>query len=266
MSNEIKMLIFDIDGTLIPKGHRTVLPSALKAIKEVESKGIKTMIATGRAIYFVQDDIFESLKSDYYVTINGQCVLDKERNILYKHTIDEESFFGLIEECKKNDVACAMKYDDRIYVYHMYDEYVRVYLKGEVNNHLVVDHTHLQNIHKTQGMPMSIFLIGDNDIMATFSEKFPRLSCVKAYDRGMECFNKDHNKGTAIEEVLHKLNITWDECMAFGDADNDTEMIVKAKIGVALGNATENLKNRADYISSDILEDGVAKAIYHFIK
>jgi hydroxymethylpyrimidine pyrophosphatase-like HAD family hydrolase len=52
--------------------------------------------------------------------------------------------------------------------------------------------------------------------------------------------------------------------MVFGDADNDLRMITKAKIGVAMGNGTANLKTAADYVTADIQHDGIAKALKHF--
>ena len=74
------MMIFDIDGTLIPYGCVKITPSALAVIDKLKKKkDVKVMMGlTGRAKCFIQDDIFDSLHSDYLVTINGQSTLDKD--------------------------------------------------------------------------------------------------------------------------------------------------------------------------------------------
>lgn len=87
---------------------------------------------------------------------------------------------------------------------------------------------------------------------------------VKAYPLAYEVYDINYNKSTAIEGVIDILGITWNNCMAFGDADNDIDMIQKARIGIAMANGSENLKAEADFVTDDINRDGVAKAIERF--
>ncbi|NMB18614.1 MAG: HAD hydrolase family protein, partial [Erysipelothrix sp.] len=67
-----------------------------------------------------------------------------------------------------------------------------------------------------------------------------------------------------IEFVLDLLKISWHQVIAFGDAENDMEMIQKAHIGVAMGNSISSLKEKADYTTSDIEDDGIYRALKHF--
>ena len=63
---------------------------------------------------------------------------------------------------------------------------------------------------------------------------------------------------------MDRYDLSREETAAFGDADNDLEMLEYAGLGIAMGNATENLKARADYVTKDIDEDGLLQAAEHF--
>lgn len=265
MKNEIKLLIFDIDGTLIPRGSRVIEPSALQAIKEQEARGIKTLIATGRTIYFMHEDIKKSLRSDFYVTVNGQCILDKNCRILNEHHIEENTAKAIIQDCIDNKIAFSLKYDEAIMCYNRFDDYCRIYLKDEPNKAVVVDKSAERNYHIHHGAPMAIFMIGEESVIWSIIKKYDTISSARAYPGAVESYHRDYNKSTGIEEVLKLMNLSWDNCMAFGDADNDIEMLQKAAIGVAMGNASEALKKEADYITTEVTDDGIANAIHHFL-
>ena len=112
--------------------------------------------------------------------------------------------------------------------------------------------------------PISAFLIGDEKVIEKVSKSYEAVKFVKAYPTAYEVYNSKYNKSTAIEEVIKILGLTWNNCMAFGDADNDIDMIQKARIGIALANGSDNIKAEADYVTDDINNDGVAKAIEYF--
>lgn len=263
--NKIKMMIFDIDGTLIPYGSVKITPSALAVIDKLKKeKDVKVMIATGRAKCFIQDDIFDSLHSDYLVTINGQSTLDKDFNTFIKHTISLEDMERLTNDCIENGIALAYKYDDELASYNLHDEYCATYLKNEERKYLVKDYTKTKDYHLTHGLPISAFLIGDEKVIEKVSKSYEAVKFVKAYPTAYEVYNSKYNKSTAIEEVIKILGLTWNNCMAFGDADNDIDMIQKARIGIALANGSDNIKTEADYVTDDINNDGVAKAIKYF--
>ncbi len=260
----IKILVFDIDGTLIPRGSKEIEPSAKKAIDICRAKGLKVLVATGRCYYFVQDDVIEHFNSDYYVTINGQCLVDKNENITKKYTIKEEYMQRLTELCVKHNVALGYKFDTAIVTYHDYPNYLATYVNGIEHPKILFDGAKTKDYHLTNGLPMGAFLIGDEADLDIVQANLPELDWVKAYSRAREAFTKGINKSSTIEHVLSELGLTWENAMSFGDADNDVEMILKAKIGVAMGNASDSAKKAADYVTSDCGDDGVYNALKHF--
>ena len=81
---------------------------------------------------------------------------------------------------------------------------------------------------------------------------------------GVDIIAKGGGKVEGIRKYLEREGIAVEEIIAFGDADNDREMLRFAGIGVAMGNAEENVKAAADYVTADIDDDGIAKALAHF--
>lgn len=80
----------------------------------------------------------------------------------------------------------------------------------------------------------------------------------------IEAVRKDVDKTRGIEDVLERLNLTWDNVMCLGDGHNDIDMIEHAHIGIAMGNASLEVQERADYTTETVLNDGIKKALEHF--
>jgi Cof subfamily protein (haloacid dehalogenase superfamily) len=72
------------------------------------------------------------------------------------------------------------------------------------------------------------------------------------------------SKRVGIDKMLEHFQIGLDECMAFGDGGNDIQMLSHVGIGIAMGNASDEVKKYADYITDSVDEDGVFKALKHF--
>lgn len=261
---QIKLLVFDVDDTLVPRSMTSMLPSTKEILTECQKQGIKVLIATGRCWYFVSPQVFKDLPSDYYVTINGQCILDKNFNIIQSHRLTEDEMNQLVDASIENNVAIAFKFNNAMVTYNMYKEFVDVYNKGVERPDVLFDGSDTKDYHKKHDLAMGAFLIGDDNDLERIAESIPDLAWVTAYKNAKETFRPEYNKATAIEEVLDYLNLTWDNVMAFGDADNDVEMIQKAAIGVAMGNACDYAKANADYVTADCKEDGIAQVIRHF--
>jgi len=81
----------------------------------------------------------------------------------------------------------------------------------------------------------------------------------------LEVMNKGINKGNAIRILAEIYGINREEIIAIGDNENDISMIEYAGLGIAMGNAVDTLKERADYITGNYDEDGVAQAIEKFV-
>ncbi len=81
----------------------------------------------------------------------------------------------------------------------------------------------------------------------------------------IEIMNKEVSKGNAVAKLAEIYNINPTEIITLGDNENDLSMIEYAGLGIAMGNAVQLLKDRADYVTTDYMDDGVAQAIEKFI-
>ncbi len=260
----IKCVVFDIDGTLIARGKNEIEPSAKTAIKELKQKGIKIIVATGRASYFIQPDVKLTIDPDFYVTINGQLVTDKDFKLIYGKKLDIDESNALLNACKEHGIAVAGKNKNSIDVYHLYEKFWPIYLHGDDSlKHIVTNKEDLVQFDKDSAT-YGLFMIGDETIISQFDQYLDKLQLSYAYIDAYEAFDKSVGKSDGIEKALNHYGISWDETMVFGDANNDIHMLEKAAISVAMGNASMDAKEAANYVTSNVDDDGISKALKHF--
>lgn len=262
-TSKIKMIVFDIDGTLIAEGQHKIVDSAVRGIKALHDKGYKVLVATGRAPYFIKPHVFEVIDSDFYVTVNGQCVMDRNHTIIKRHNLEKSDIVRLLTLCKQYNVALGVKCSKQIIVLHEFDKFVHFYGHGEDPAGRFLDAQDNPDILDNDP-GMGLFLVGDVLKIMDHKAEFPQWDFTRAFEWGLDIYDKAIHKSKGIEDVMEILGLSWDEVMVFGDADNDLRMVNKAGIGVAMGNATENLKKTADYVTSDLNKDGIYNALKHF--
>lgn len=260
-TKDIKLAIFDIDDTLIKRGKITIEESAKAAIQKLEANGIEVMVATGRAFYFIHDDIHESIAPNYYVSTNGACVYDKDLNLVFKVPMDLKEVNDIIAYARKHHLGIALKMEKHMPVYHDLNIFETTYMQGSRKQHILEDRTQIQTLVDEE--VMGLFVMGDEDLIVN-SNTLTSDTYAHAYENAYDIYSKNAGKIKGIEHVLDDLNLTWNNVIAFGDAANDQEMIEKARIGVAMGNSTKSLKQKADYVTDTITENGVYNALKHF--
>ena len=260
--NQIKLVVFDVDGTLVPRGSNQIVPSAIQAIKQLKENGYEILIATGRPFYFVLDTVKETVNPDYYVTINGTCLLDKTGTIIETHHLDFTTVETLIRLAKEYQFSLGFKYADVLRVYNQYERFVSLYAKDhpEFKKDIIEDF----DKYYQQQLPLGGFFFSDDIGLEAVKQALPELPIAPAVKGAYDLYPTGVDKTKTIETVLNKLNITWEQVISFGDGENDIDMLQKAKIGVAMGNASAIVKNHADYITKDILEDGILHALKQF--
>ena len=262
----IKALFLDIDDTLIARGQDLVSDSALEAINICRDKGIKIIVATGRGYYLMQPDIKERVKADYLITVNGSCINYGDGSVMKSFPMQEKDYLRLIDICMERDYTFGFKFDDSLQVYNHYEDFAGRYASGSILKEWISDNTASRDYHITHGAPLGCFTYSPNCEMMEMQDQFPDLKFVTAQRKfgSSECFDAGVNKGKTIRYLCDAIGITLDECMGFGDSDNDMEMIRMCGIGVAMGNATEELKAASDYITDGINDDGIYNALKHY--
>lgn len=257
-TKNISVAIFDIDDTLIQRGKQTIEISAVESINALKAKGIEVLIATGRALYFIQDPIHDIIKPEYTVTINGACVYNEDHEVVYDVPMERSEVEALLAYALKHDLGFATKLRHEMHVYNKMETFQTIYLKGSPKGYILKDHYHESLGEET---PMGVFMMGNEALIEASSPLSPDGHYAKAYDDAYDVYSKRAGKIAGIEYVLKKIGHTWENVIAFGDAANDLSMLEHAAIGVAMGNAPQHVKDLADYTTLDIDQDGIEYAL-----
>lgn len=253
----IKAIFFDIDGTLVSfKTHR-VPDSANRAIKELHKKGVKVFIATGRHIATI--DNIGDLPVDGYVTVNGSvCLLDDK--VIYEHPIPESDVSTLMDYLKtKQSFPCVFVHERDLLMNFKDDDVEEVFRSLAFSDPPVAS---LDEMERKKVYQILAFFREDKE--QTIMELLPGCETTRWNPLFTDIIPKGGSKWTGISKMLEHFSIAPEEVMAFGDGGNDTDMLTHAGIGVAMGNASDEVKAFADYVTASVDDDGVEKALRHF--
>lgn len=252
----IKAAFFDIDGTLFSHTIHAIPESTRRTVTLLREKGIKVFIATGRSLKETKRVPLGDMKFDGYVTLNGQICLDAEENILFEAPIKGEDEAYLLDAFVNKKFPLAIVEKERIYINYIDDSVIRAQKSV---------HIPLLPIKEYQGAPIYQFIgYMNREETGKIAPKIPNCKITRWYDEGIDIISKDGGKANGIQKVLEFYGMTKEEIIAFGDSDNDMDMLEFAGIGVAMGNAEESVKAVADYVTTDIDEDGIWNACKHF--
>ena len=188
MSN-IKLIVCDIDDTLIPRGKDDISDNLKMAFKQLKEKNIKLLVATGRHYKFLQPKLFDSLTFDHIVTINGAVLNDRDGKVLSYDTISLSTLNKIVDISKANNFGLGLKFKDNIVTYVNHKKFVDTYLKNQPELlPLVIDNCQSQNYHLEHGLPCGIFIVGEDEIVKQFNGRIDDLIIAKSYPNGYDAF------------------------------------------------------------------------------
>lgn len=252
----IKAAFFDVDGTLLSYKTRQVLPSAKAAIAALQARGILCIVATGRHIIQLSNLPVADIPFDAYLMLNGQLMLDKEQNVLFGIPIDGKAKEFLVENFNNHTYPAVMVERDQMYL-NCVTDHVR-----EVNQIISIAIPPISDYRGGDIYQVCAYLRPEEEhLVEPIVEE-----CVLTgwHYGGKDIIAKGGGKMAGIRRYLDMIGIKPEEIIAFGDAENDLEMIRFAGIGVAMGNAEASVKAVADYVTADIDDDGIEKALKHY--
>jgi len=251
----IKAAFFDVDGTLLSHKSKQVPPSARAALKKLKEAGIPCIVATGRQISEMEKLPIADIAFDGYLTLNGQLMLDGKKQIVFSKPITGKVKDFLIRQFQEHRFPALLV--EEKYTYLNY----------------VTDHVHaVQAAISSAVPPLDTYRGGEIYQVCAYlrpEEEYHVApvagDCVitRWHFGGMDVVAKGGGKVSGIRDYLDATGIKREEIIAFGDGENDIEMLRFAGIGVAMGNAVEEAKAAADYVTADIDDDGIEKALKH---
>lgn len=270
-SKDIRLIVMDIDGTLV-NSQRQLTEKTKNALIRLEENGICLALASGRP-YKGLIQLAKQLKMDEYkgilISSNGaKAEVLPSRTILFEHALPTELAKEVLEHLKQFDVYPMIEEGEYMLVNNVYKN--EITCKGQTMN--VIDYEAHSNgfllkeshdlAKSVNFAPAKILTAGSDDYLqanykameAPFKD---RLDCMFTAPFYFEYTAKDTNKGAAIES----LGYAKEQIVVFGDAQNDLPMFKKAGVKIAMGNAVDELKAAADIVVDDNNHDGIGKWI-----
>ena len=264
----IKLIAFDLDGTLTDD-KKEITPHTLDALMNIQSQGVRLVLASGRPPYGMRP-LARQLHMEQYGGIilcyNGGHVEDCATGKVYVERKMPEEVLPMLHRFQEESGMTLMTYyEDKIYTEHPDDQYVGI---SAFNNKMQV--VGVSDFLSEAPRPLNkCLIVGPHDKQVVWEEKIRETTKDYLYvchstPYFIEILPKGIDKGPSLLSLGERLGVKPSEIMAFGDSNNDAQMLRLAGIGVAMSNADESLKQIADYVTLDNNSDGVAHALRHF--
>ncbi|WP_297285403.1 Cof-type HAD-IIB family hydrolase [uncultured Brachyspira sp.] len=258
----IKAAFFDVDGTLVNFKDRKISDSSKKAIKELRENGIKVFVASGRALFQIEDLV----DFDGYITVNGcNCFVDEDNKLkeIYRVSLDKDDLFSLVDYLDKDRFLCSVITSKDIFINYIDDDVKKMYDENKIVIPESVNFREYINKNYEQILQLNIFV--DENKESYLINNVLKDSKSSRWNPNFADVNSKHGgKEVGVNKIIEYYKIDLSEIIAFGDGGNDIGMIKTAGIGVAMGNANDSVKEVADYITDDVDNDGVCKALKHY--
>ncbi|MDV2686077.1 Cof-type HAD-IIB family hydrolase [Alkalihalophilus lindianensis] len=249
-----KIIFFDIDGTLLD--HDKKLPPATKeAIQTLQNDGHEVAIATGRGP-FMYEDLREELGIQNFVSYNGQYV-EVEGEMIFGNSLNQDKLEELTELAATQDhpLVYMGKKEMKANVEH-HNHIVESIgtLKVEAFPTHEPEYFKMEHIYQT-------LLFCERDEETLYEQKFEAFDFIRWHPLSVDILPKGGSKAKGIEMMIAKLNIKPENVYAFGDGLNDIEMLSTVAHGVAMGNAHDETKEVAKYVTKAVDEDGIVHGL-----
>ncbi|WP_321479588.1 Cof-type HAD-IIB family hydrolase [uncultured Bacteroides sp.] len=255
----IKALFLDIDGTLVSFKTHAIPQSTIKALEILRNKGIKLYISTGRPRAAINN--LGDLRFDGYITMNGSyCYGDDKDEVVYKSPIPSEDVNTLLDILSvEKDCPCVIVREHNMFICNpneKMDEFI------EMLKFPRVPAISIEEARKEEVFQLSPFFSLEQE--EKYLPLMTHCESSRWYPSFTDIVRKGNSKQLGMDKILEYLGISLDETMAFGDGGNDISMLRHAHIGIAMGNANQEVKNSADYVTDSIDDDGLWNALKHY--
>lgn len=263
-----KLMAIDMDGTLL-NSKRQISDENKEAVRKAVEKGVKVVITSGRSLRGLEgflEEMHLKREGEYVIANNGGTIY---RNKDFKCI----NYSGLRGSDLKKLYELALKFDLQMMAYNHegtlapeeneLTEFERNYVGTSIT---IMD---FNSVEPDDEITKVLFWKDEEsidnilkEIPIEYDEKY---HIIKTMPKLLEVMDKQCNKGHGVKVLAEHLGIKREEIICIGDQTNDMEMISYAGLGIAMGNAIDEVKNMASHVTDDNDNNGVAKAIEKFI-
>ena len=266
-----KLLAINLDGTLVTDD-KQLTNRTIETIKKASEKGVKIMISSARAFYRLEkyiDALDLRKEGQYTICFNGAMIVENAiGNIVFSKNLEEDEVKEIIELGKKLEVP-MMLYAKQMNFVEQIPE-ILANNKAYKGVNFKIEKFENNDYSKEENYVYRIAFIDKSEKIMDIRNKIPK-EIIEKYEitssvpEYIEFVKKGIKKSEAIKFIMEKYQIKQEEVMAMGDGENDIEMLKFAGLGVAMENASEDVKKVANVVTTSNNEDGVANAIEKYI-
>lgn len=251
----IKAVFFDIDGTLVSFETHKVPQSTMDAVHAIREKGVKVFIATGRPRPFINN--IAGLEHDGIMSVNGASIVLNDGTRLTHKPVPVDDVARMVKYQDDNPIAVAYATDDKAFVTHCNGDFREIFALLDLG---IPEQLSAHEALKLDVLQIIAFFKKDKeeDIMENV---LTGCSAQRWHTLFADCIAKGVNKATGIDDVCRHFGFDISETMAFGDGGNDKQMLAHAGWGIAMGNAADDVKACARFVTDSVDDDGVAKVL-----
>lgn len=257
IKQDIQAAFFDVDGTLLSFEKHIVPNSTQESLAELHRKGIKIIIATGRSAMNLNE--ISMLPYDGIIGLNGTSCVLRDGTSVSHHAIPHEVFIRFMELVKRYNVAVSVEGNAGVFVNQVT---ARV---EEMSRMIAQPLPQIRDLTQIfiPGETSQLCLFADNQTEIEIISQLPLLSSSRWCDVFADINVAGVDKGTGLCEMVNFYGLNPSCTVAFGDGGNDIPMLRRAGIGVAMGNACDNVKDHADFITGTVDDDGIKYALQY---
>ncbi len=270
---DIRLIALDLDGTTLTREGLT--RRTKDTLEAAIARGIDVVIATGRVFSALPDRIHKIKGIKHIITSNGAHITDaKTGAFIYSNYADEFAIMRVQELLKETKYPVEVFTGGRAYIDRLvYDDLARNGSSYMSPKYVLRTRTPVAGIYdfleahreKIENINIHFEFFEEKDAMFESLSAISGITVTSSFAHNLEIGGATTSKATALKEICRQRGIEMEKVMAFGDSPNDSSMLSGAGIGIAMSNATEDVKAVADCITLSSDEEGVAYAIRKLI-
>lgn len=274
----INTIVLDLDGTLL-NSEGAINPLTKQTLIDIQSKGFHVILATGRptpGVIKSAQELELAYHDGYVLTFNGAHTMNfATREVVYENTLSTDLAKEVLAHLENYQVHPMICIDEYMYVEDVYAGVVN--LNGEKLNIIQYEARgcnyklcEVDNLVSFTKTPLyKVLITGEPEYLDANLESMKaalsdKVTIAKSAPFFVEFTNKGVDKSKSLTTILNRIGVTHENVIAFGDGMNDYSLLENAKIGVAMGNATQALKDVANYVTDTNDNDGIVSALKHF--
>ena len=253
-----KIIFSDIDGTLLNSKHQ-ISKKTREKIQKLEKEGIPFIFVSARMPRGIKGFQKELASKNPIISYSGALILDGEGEVIYSAPLESEEARKIANRSREIYPTVSINpYSNDCWMTENKEEYWVAYeskVTGIIPKLVSLEEEAVwREVHK-------ILCMGEASKIASLEQQlkkeFPNVQISKSKDTYLEILAKDVSKSKAADILVKYYGIEREESIAFGDSDNDIDMLEYAGLGVAMGNSYDGVKEHADYVTDTNVEEGV---------